>query len=82
MADEMNPSAAISLARQMVSGHLQEIARELLLWRDTAILPNGRLREVAAVLAGVFTHDALRIAEGLARDAALEVIANSGGENG
>ena len=65
----------MNAARAVVAENLPQIASEILAWNNTGLLPEGKLREVAAILAPISTHDALGIAEKIARDAAYEAAA-------
>lgn len=62
-------------SEKFAADHLRECAEELLEWSDTAILRDGKVRELAqlcAVWAG--HHDALAIAESLIKRAALQFV--------
>ena len=73
--EEVVAKAAMTAARAAVRASLPQAARELLTWRDTALLPNGVVRQIARPLLAFAQHDAVRIVEGLVRDAALEAVA-------
>lgn len=53
--------------------HLAQCAAELCTWQDTAILCDGRLRELAAMCSKfIDNHDGLRVAESMVNRAALD----------
>jgi hypothetical protein len=53
-----------------------ECAAELLEWQDTAILPNGRVRELAAMLSELDSHNSMALAEHFIQRASLEFAAS------
>lgn len=58
---------------QYAADHLHECAAELIEWHDTALLCNGRIRELAAMCAEwTGERDALRVAERMVERAALK----------
>lgn len=60
--------------------HLKECCAELLEWQNTAILRDGRIRELASMCRKfVGDHDGLRVAESFVNRAAVERIANGSG---
>lgn len=62
--------------REYVKAHLAECAREMLEWYDTALLRDGRMRELAKILKPISpNYDSLGLAESLVRRAALELAA-------
>ncbi len=71
---DSSPDAAMAAARALVQANLKEISKEILEWRDTGILTNGRLREANALLQMHIRHDSLRLVETIARDMALEFV--------
>ena len=66
---------AVGEARQIINDHLPEVARDMLIWQKTGLLPNGHLRRAGDCLAQSFPHDPLQVAEKLLFDAALETVA-------
>lgn len=61
---------------EFASEHLQECAAELLEWGETAVLPNGKIRELADMCRKWSNaQQALQLAERLVVDAALRKIA-------
>lgn len=60
-------------SKAFAAQHVAELAREIIELQDTAVLPNGRLRELAEMWRTVETHHSLRIAEEAAKRAALEL---------
>lgn len=53
--------------------HLAECAAELIEWQDTAILREGKVRELSALCQGfIDNHDSLRVAESMVTRAALD----------
>lgn len=59
-------------AKEFARDNVGDIATELLNWRDTGLLVDGKLRELASMLRPISANDSLSVAEGMARDAALE----------
>lgn len=53
--------------------HLKECCAEILEWQDTAVLRDGKVRELAAMVGGfISNHDTLRVAESFISRAAIE----------
>jgi hypothetical protein len=71
---ENTPQAAMAATRAVIQANLKEISKEILEWRDTGILTDGRLREANAFLQTHIRHDSLRLVETIARDMALEFV--------
>jgi hypothetical protein len=69
--EEPSLNEAEVFARQ----HVREIAREIIEWQDTALLRQGRLRELAAICNGITRTHALSVAEALAVREALILVA-------
>ncbi len=68
-------------ARRFAAEHLRECAEELREWQDTAILRDGRVRELAKICARfIENHDSLRVAESFINRAALDRAAMSAGD--
>lgn len=60
-------------AQAFAAEHLAECAAELIEWQDTAILRDGRVRELAAKCEKfISNHDSLPVAESLINRAAVE----------
>jgi hypothetical protein len=57
--------------------HLKELVAEIIEWQDTALLRDGRVRELAAIIRTVSDHHALKIAESAVTRAAMEHVALS-----
>lgn len=57
-------------AKQFAATHTRELAGEILEWQDTAILRDGKLRELAK-LCDFAAHDALKVAEHYAERAIM-----------
>ncbi|HWH74943.1 MAG TPA: hypothetical protein VNV16_11845 [Methylibium sp.] len=66
--------AAADAAKAFADQHTQELAAEIVEWQDTAVLRDGKLRELAR-LCGFAGNDALTVANHIATLAALEVAA-------
>ena len=63
--------------------NLVDLARELIEWQDTAILCDGKVRELAKLVGGfIENHDSLRLAESFINWAALHQIAAVVGDGG
>ncbi|WP_419900626.1 hypothetical protein [Roseomonas sp. USHLN139] len=73
---------AVDAARVALEANLPAVCRELLAWHDTGLLPDGRLREAAAILEPVAPGYFLQIAEGMANRAALKHAAQSQSDPG
>ncbi|MGZ8887985.1 MAG: hypothetical protein ACXW1D_00335 [Halobacteriota archaeon] len=55
--------------------HLKECCAEIMEWQDTAVLREGKVRELAAIAQGLIdNHDALRVAESYINRAAIEAV--------
>lgn len=61
----------VAAARKFAALHSIELAREIIEWQDTALLRDGRLRELA-LLCSYAEHDALRVAEHIATRAVFD----------
>ncbi|WP_157661653.1 hypothetical protein [Burkholderia ubonensis] len=70
--DEREIKAARNKATAYAREHAQELAVELLEWSDTALLRNGRVRELAQILKTLDAHHSLTLARSFAERAALE----------
>jgi len=67
-----------SEAQAFAKEHLAECAAEIIEWQDTAILRDGRVRELAAKCDKfIANHDALRVAESFINRAAVERVAST-----
>ncbi len=64
-------------ARLFASMHVRSLAAELVEWQDTGLLPDGRLRELAAIWAKGDESNAMSLAESTATRAALDAVAKS-----
>lgn len=73
-ADELKQSF-FDKARDLLRRNVGQAATELLEWQATGLLTEGVVRQAAWALRHLSPPDALRMAEKLARDAALEVAA-------
>lgn len=62
-------------AAEFAEKHVTVLAQEIIEWNDTAVLPDGKLRELAAIWAQVDTSCAMSLAEATATRAALEAVA-------
>jgi len=62
-------------ARRFVKDNLTELCQEILEWHNTAILRDGKVRELAQMLK--FTGCDLAVAESMINSAALTFVANS-----
>lgn len=78
----MNAQDPIARAKALCAQHLAECCRDILEWDRTAVLPEGRVREAAALLEdeNTDTGDALRIVEGFITRAAMTRILNTAGD--
>jgi hypothetical protein len=64
-------------ARAFAAKHVKELSNELIIWADTALLPDGRLRALLAIWAQVDESNAMSLAESTATRAAIDFAANS-----
>ncbi|NML34883.1 hypothetical protein [Paraburkholderia antibiotica] len=62
-------------AKSFAKEHLIECAAELLEWSRTALLRDGRVRELAVMLEPLDMHNPLALAEAIVKHAALERVA-------
>ena len=62
--------------RAEIRANLPEVAREILTWRRTAVLPDGKFRTLAERLKRLYPADYLAVAEHVAARVALEVCAD------
>jgi hypothetical protein len=61
--------------RLFAEQHVHELAMEILEWQNTAVLRDGKLRELAHILEALDASHALKIAENFAIRASLELAA-------
>lgn len=54
--------------------HAKALAAELIQWQDTALLPDGKLRELAAIWAKADESNSMSLAESMATRAALDAL--------
>ena len=71
----MDNAAIMRLAKSYAKDHLTECCEEIIEWRSTSVLREGRVRELAKVLRPLVEHDALGVAESLVVRAAMDRIA-------
>lgn len=64
-------------AEEFAATHVIALSQELIQWHDTALLPDGKLRELASIWAQVDSTGAMSLAESTATRAALNVAAKS-----
>lgn len=79
-ASTLDPKALAEQSRQYARAHLKQASAELLQWRDSGVLPDGHVRELArqcAEWAG--STNALSVAERLVEVEALRLAADSAG---
>ena len=70
-----DPTSIRTAARSFAAQHVAELARELNAWSDTALLPEGRLTELAAFLAPVDLQRDMALAEQYANRAIRDAVA-------
>ena len=73
--DERELKEARDMATAYAREHARELAAELLEWSDTALLCDGRVRELARMLQVLDAAHALTLARSFAERAALELAA-------
>lgn len=61
-------------AENFAEANLKECAAEMLEWRETSILRNGKVRELAAILHTVDPHYALTLAGNMIKTAAMRKV--------
>jgi len=64
-------------AEEFAAAHVVALSQELIQWYDTALLPDGKLRELASIWAQVDETGAMSLAESTATRAALDRAAKS-----
>ncbi len=70
-----DPISVRTAARSFAAHHVAELARELNAWSDTALLPEGRLGQLAAILAPVDLQRDMALAEQYANRAIRDAVA-------
>ncbi|WP_061957161.1 hypothetical protein [Cupriavidus pauculus] len=68
-------------AKAFAREHCRVLAQEIVEWQDTAVLANGRLRELAAIWAEIDGAYSLNLAENSAIREALEIAARPAPES-
>jgi hypothetical protein len=69
---ERDTKQALIDARLFAKTHLSELAAEIIEWQDTAILRDGRMRELAVLCLPLESNHSLKLAESLVARAAME----------
>ena len=64
-------------ARSFAASFAKVLADELIQWQDTGLLPDGKLRELAAIWARADESNAMSLAESPATRAALDALVQS-----
>ncbi len=64
-------------ARSFAASFAKVLADELIQWQDTGLLPDGKLRELAAIWARADESNAMSLAESTATRAALDALVQS-----
>ena len=64
----------IAEARAFTKRHLPQCAEEMLEWQDTALLRDGRMRELGKLCSKIDPQYSLKLAEGMVTRAALEYV--------
>lgn len=76
----MSNQQILELGEQFARDHIHACCAELLEWSNTSTLrPNGRVRELAAMMAALDPISNLAIAETLIKTAAMEYVIRSAG---
>jgi hypothetical protein len=65
-------------AEKFAKQHIVEISDEMIEWRNTSILRNGRVRELSRMLTPLADLYALSVAESYAQRAAFEFVVQQG----
>jgi hypothetical protein len=65
-------------ATKFAEQHIVAISEEMLEWRNTSLLRNGRVRELAQMLEPLADSYALSVAESYAQRAAFEFVVQQG----
>lgn len=69
-------------AEKFVKQHIVEISGEMVEWRNTSLLRNGRVRELSRILTPLAGTYALGVAESYAQRAAYEFVVQQGFRSG
>lgn len=83
MAEQLthpDPKEVLARAEEFVKEHLAECARELITWDQTTLLPNGKVREAAAIVYQMGVGDQLSIARRIVETCALKLAAQADGQ--
>lgn len=79
MTPEVDVVEVANKAVKFAEEHIVEMCREMVAWRSTSILRDGRVRELARMLEPLGgDHYALSIAESYVTNAAFKFVANQG----
>jgi hypothetical protein len=71
----MDPAQIMEKATAFASAHVAECSRELLVWHETSVLPQGRVRELGAMLKAITGSNHLDVAKSLVVTQALKLAA-------
>ena len=67
--------ACMAEARAKVNATLQGCCKDLLIWKNTGLLPEGPFRRAGAEIKDVYPDDYLQLTEGIVVRAALKQVA-------
>jgi hypothetical protein len=65
-------------AKAFAAEHASAIAAEQNIWQDTALLPNGKLRELCEIITPMDPHNDMQIAEHFAQRAIRDALLRTG----
>ena len=74
----MDAQAILNRGIEFAKENLIECCRDLVTWKDTAILPDGKLRELAKIVKELSGETGLGIAEGMVVKLALKEVSETG----
>lgn len=70
----MIKNKTIAKAEEFAKLHCVDLAKEEIEMQDTALLPNGKLRELSEILHIVADRNSLKVAQNISARAALEAV--------
>jgi hypothetical protein len=79
--DSSQLRAIADQAEEFAKEHIVEISEEMVEWRNTSLLRDGRVRELSRILMPLADSYALSVAESYAQRAAYEFVVQHGKTN-
>lgn len=73
----MSPQETMNKAKQMAANNLRKCAIELVEYRDSAVLVDGHVRQIATLLQNVDANNSLTLAQSIITNLCIEQVAET-----